>query len=693
MKKIILQYRYWPIPLLLWAALVLSSLVWNLEQAEDKVFHLATDRAHFVFKMIESVRLWNTGHGGVYAPTDEKTPPNPYLEVPERDIYTPSGKALTLINPAYMTRQLIDVVSEKSELRMHLTSLQPLNPMNEPDAWERVQLEHFEAGGAEVSEVLGRGDEARFRFMAPLRVEPLCLDCHAHQGYQLGDVRGGLSVSFALEPLLLTESAQLRSIILTHALVWLILSALSVFTLSRYRRQLLTLETAKTQTEQLVKERTVQLRTEVSERAQAEAQLRLFIEATGEGIIGMNSQGVCTLVNPESLSLLGMHKADELIGKSVHDVIHHSRQGGAAHKREDCPMQETLRTGRIVHDDTDVFWRKDGSSFAVEYHCRPLFVGGQVVGAVISFSDITQRMQAQEQLLKISSAVEHIPAAAIITDAEGNIEYVNPSFVTLTGYQADEVIGENPRIWQSGQTDQETYKKLWSTLKSGQKWQGEVLNKTKDGQLYWELARISPIENDAGEITHFVAIKEDITARKEKEQQMWQQAHYDSLTALPNRKLFVKNLEQAITSAQQENTLVAVLYIDLDGFKAINDKHGHAVGDELLVKAAQRLTECVRSSDSVARLGGDEFVITLADIDDKKAGQKVAQKVTQALALPFALERITVSISASVGVALYPQDAGTLDRLVDCADSAMYQAKQAGRNNYRCYTADADTEH
>ncbi|MDM7858174.1 diguanylate cyclase domain-containing protein [Thiopseudomonas acetoxidans] len=687
MKKIILQYRYWPIPILLWAALVLGSFMWNRAQVEHKVFHLANDRAYFVFKMVESVRLWNTQHGGVYAPVDEVTPPNPYLIIPERDISTPSGKALTLINPAYMTRQLTGVVEALSGLRLNLTSLQPLNPNNQPDVWERVQLEKFEHKAQDVSEIIGQGRDASFRFIAPLHVEKLCLKCHEHQGYKLGDIRGGLSVSFPVEPLFLAETEQLRSIGLTHMLVWLILSMLTLVTLSRYRHQLLTLETAKIQTEKLVEQRTAELRTEVSERTQAEAQLRLFIESTGEGIIGMNGQGLCTLVNPEAIRLLGMHKAEELLGKSVHDVIHHSMADGQMHEFDDCPLYDTLRSGRIIHDDTDIFWRMDGSSFPVEYRSHPLFVEGRVLGAVVSFSDITERKKAEAQLLKLSSAVEHIPAAAIITDIDGVIEYVNPSFEAMSGYQAEEVIGKNPRIWQSGQTKPETYQQMWQALKCGHVWQGEVLNKAKNGQLFWEMARISPIKNEDGVVTHFVAVKEDITERKLQDKQIWHQAHHDSLTNLPNRELFIKELQKAIATAAQENTLLALLYIDLDGFKAVNDEYGHATGDELLVKAAKRLSACVRDTDNVARLGGDEFTVTLAGILERSAAQHVAKKIVHSLAQPFQLEHVSVSISASVGVALFPSDAQTPDELIDCADSAMYQAKQAGRNNFCCYKA------
>ncbi|GAB4301792.1 MAG: hypothetical protein Kow0096_22890 [Thiohalomonadaceae bacterium] len=685
MRKIVLQYRYWPLPILIWTLVVLVSFLWNQTQIEQKALLLANDRAQFVFKMVESVRLWNARHGGVYAPVDDYTQPNPYLKVPEREITTPSGTALTMINPAYMTRQLTDVVAELSQLRLHLTSLKPLNPDNAPDTWERSQLEKFERGVGEVSELVGQGEQAVFRFIAPLRVQQPCLKCHEHQGYRLGDIRGGVSVSFAAAPLLAPETVQLRNIGLTHLAVWLLLSGLTLFALSSFRRQMLALETAKAQTESLVERRTAELRAEVAERQQAEAQLRLFIESSGEGIIGMNLQGLCTLVNPEALRRLGMTQPEELLGRPLHELIHHSYADGRVHPVDECALHATLRSGRVVHDDSDVFWRPDGSCFPVEYRSHPLYNDGRLLGAVVTFSDITARKQAETQLRKLSSAVEHSPASAIITDSEGNIEYVNPRFVEMTGYLPEEVIGQNPRIWQSGITPLKTYQRLWATIKGGEVWHGEVLNKAKDGHLFWENARISPIKNDDGEITHFVAVKEDITERKAQEEIIWRQAHYDGLTGLPNRELFAMRLEQALNQADLSEAQAGLLYIDLDGFKQVNDSFGHAAGDTLLREAARRLLTCVRDSDTVARLGGDEFAMVLAQVHGVSGAQVVAQKVLQVLMQPFQLQEQGVTLSASVGIVLYPDDGDTADALLRHADTAMYRAKEAGRNAYRFY--------
>ncbi|WP_127478222.1 diguanylate cyclase domain-containing protein [Sulfurivermis fontis] len=685
MRKIVLQYRYWPLPILIWTLVVLVSFLWNQAQMEQKALQLANDRAQFVFKMVESVRLWNARHGGVYAPIDDYTQPNPYLDVPEREITTPSGTTLTMINPAYMTRQLTDVVAELSQLRLHLTSLKPLNPHNAPDAWERSQLEKFEHGVGEVSELVGQGEQAVFRFIAPLRVQQPCLKCHEHQGYRLGDIRGGVSVSFAAAPLLAPEAVQLRNIGLTHLAVWLLLSGLTLFALSRFRRQMLALESAKAQTECMVEQRTAELRAEVAERQQAEAQLRLFIESSGEGIIGMNLQGLCTLVNPEALRLLGMARPEQLLGRAVHELIHHSYADGRVHPVDECALHGTLRDGSVVHDDSDVFWRADGSRFPVEYRSHPLYNDGRLLGAVVTFSDITARKEAEAQLRKLSSAVEHSPAAAIITDSEGTIEYVNPRFVEMTGYQPEEVIGQNPRLWQSGMTPLKTYQRLWATIKGGEVWHGEVLNKAKDGHLFWENARISPIKNDAGVITHFVAVKEDITERKAQEEFIWRQAHFDGLTGLPNRELFAKRLEQALNQTDLSEAQAGLLYIDLDGFKQVNDSFGHAAGDTLLREVARRLLTCVRDSDTVARLGGDEFAMVLAQVHGVSGAQVVAQKVLQVLMQPFQLQEQSVTLSASVGIVFYPDDGATADELLRRADAAMYRAKEAGRNGYRFY--------
>lgn len=564
MRKRILKYRYWPLPIAIWSLLVLVSLQWNQKQLEHKVFHLASDRARFVVKMIESARLWNANHGGLYAPITQQTQPNPYLKAPEREVQTPSGVKLTLINPAYMTRQLGVVVEQLAEMQLHLTSLKPLNPINEADAWERAQLEKFEQGKGAVAEAINTDSDFNFRFIAPLRVEPPCLKCHEHQGYRLGDVRGGISVAFSLAPLREAEAQQLQNIRLTHLLVWLLLSVLTLFALVHFRRQMLALEQVQARTEQEVVQRTAELRDEVLERQQAEAQLRLFIDSSGEGIIGLDTEGRCTLVNPRALQLLGLAHADELLGRSLHDAVHHSKADGGEHSQEDCKLYGTLRSGRVVHDDGGAFVRADGSIFPVEYRSHPLRSAGRLLGAVITFSDIT--------------------------------------------------------------------------------------------------------------------------TRKVREQTIWRQAHFDALTGLANRKLLDLRLRESLREvAQREEGRLAILYIDLDGFKSVNDSLGHAAGDQLLREAAQRLLGCVRESDTVARIGGDEFVLLITHIHRRTDVEAVAVKVLQSLSQPFVLEKERAVVSASVGIACYSDDGNEAEMLLRKADEAMYQAKQAGRNTYRFY--------
>lgn len=682
MRRVLLRYRYWPLPIAVWTAVVLASWFWNQALVEHKLLHLASDRAEFVFKMVETARLWNARHGGVYAAINEHTPPNPYLEVPDREITTPGGVELTMVNPAYMTRQLIEVVSERTDLRLHLTSLKPLNPRNGADAWETVQLKKFEQGSGDVLETVRDDGVEHFRFMAPLKVEEPCLKCHRHQGYRLGEIRGGLSVSFPASPLRAQEAVQLRRIGLMHLIAWCLVSALILFGFVRFRRHVLELETAKEQTESLIVERTAELREQMLERQQAEAQLRLFIESSGEGILGMDLRGRCTLANPEALRLL-RSQAEHLLGKELPATIHPRRSDGTPHTPASCALHRTLQSGQAVHDDSDVFWRADGVAIPVEYRSHPLYADGYLLGAVITFSDISQRRAAEASLRKLSSAIEHSPAAAVITDRQGAVEYVNPRFSEMTGYAAEEVLGENPRIWQSGNTPQKTYERLWATIGAGELWEGEWQNKTRQGALFWARARISPIRSESGEITHFVLLMEDISAHKAQEETIWHQAHYDGLTALPNRTLFAQRLNQGLSQAERNDAVCALFYIDLDGFKAVNDTLGHAAGDLLLQEVGQRLLACVRDSDTVARLGGDEFAIILPQVSGRDGARLVAENVLRALAQVFSLNGKQAQVSASIGIAFYPDHAATADALMRAADAAMYAVKAAGKGNYR----------
>lgn len=246
----------------------------------------------------------------------------------------------------------------------------------------------------------------------------------------------------------------------------------------------------------------------------SEEQLRLILDSTAEAICCTDMQGNCTFCNSASLRLLGYGKPDDLIGKNMHRTIHHSRPDGTDCPEEECPIFNGFHIREGVHIDGETLWRADGSRFSAELWSFPQYRDGEMVGAVITFLDITRRTQVQEKLLKLSRAVENSPASVVITDSTGFIEYVNPKFTEITGYVPHEAIGRNPRILKAGVQSREFYRELWETILSGREWHGEFCNLKKDGSMYWEHASISPIRDERETITHFVAVKEDITERK-----------------------------------------------------------------------------------------------------------------------------------------------------------------------------------
>lgn len=566
MRRFILTQKYWLWPVLAWMVLVLLSLGWNWRELDRHARDLALNEGRFVFRMVESVRLWNAGHGGVYVPVSEHTRPNPYLEIPERDITSRTGKQFTLLNPAYMTRQLADVVLDHSSILVHLTSLKPLNPGNKAKDWEAAALASFEQGVTEYSAFVTEEERTLSRYMAPLRVKEACMKCHKKQGYQVGDIRGGLSVVFPADAFLAPLRAEKRSLVVAHVTVWLLLSALTVLFLWRFRRQVLMLEDERAQQETLVEQRTAELKEQVRERVEAEEKLRLMINSSGEGIYGVDFGGNCTFCNPLALRLLGYRDAGKVLGRNMHDLVHRPT-GDVVHLPHLCRLRSYLE-GLPSHDENDVFCRADGESFPVEYRSHPIFSAGRVIGAVVTFSDIGVRL--------------------------------------------------------------------------------------------------------------------------EKQKVIWKQANYDELTALPNRNLFYDRLDQAIAHAGRSGAQVALLFVDLDGFKAVNDRFGHEAGDELLRIAAERLGGCVRDSDTVARQGGDEFTIVLPQVARDEEVRTVAAKVLEQLCAPFLLGNQEVRVSASIGIAFYPRDGGNGITLIKHADLAMYQAKASGRNAWRFFSDEND---
>ena len=288
-------------------------------------------------------------------------------------------------------------------------------------------------------------------------------------------------------------------------------------------------------------------------------------------------------------------------------------------------------------------------------------------------------------------AVEQSPISVIITDTKGIIQYVNPKFTELMGYSPEETIGKTPRIIKGDFLSKEFYRELWEAILSGKEWHGVFHNRTKYGTLVWEVASISPIRDEHGMITHFVGVKEDITEIRRLQDQLEHMARHDQLTGLPNRFLFNDRLQQALIQAKRRKSQLALMYLDLDDFKFVNDTHGHEAGDALLVSAGQRMTACVRESDTVARMGGDEFTILLGDIQGRENITRIADLLIKSLGEPFPVDQGECSIGVSIGIAVYPDDGETLDILMSRADLALYQVKREGRNAYRF--ADPDSEH
>ena len=314
------------------------------------------------------------------------------------------------------------------------------------------------------------------------------------------------------------------------------------------------------------------------------------------------------------------------------------------------------------------------------YAILAIWVTALILG--IAKASETAREKQADELRMLSLAVEHTPASVLITGVDGTIEYVNLKFTEVTGFDRDYAIGKTPGIIKSGETPVAVYEDLWQAITSGREWHGELLNRKKSGELYWENVAILPIISNSGEIIHFVSLQEDITKRKQAEDHLKHLANHDHLTGLPSLRLCKDRLFGAVASARRNKTMAALMFIDLDGFKAVNDTFGHETGDRLLKEVAARLTACVREVDTVARIGGDEFLIVLTDVTARSGVEKVAKSVIRAIDRPFLLRGRTAGVGASIGIALYPNHGEKPEDLLKKADEAMYRVKRRGKNSY-----------
>ena len=709
-----------------------------------------------------------------------------------------------------------------------------------------------------------------------------------------------------------------------------------------YRRQSLEhLQQGKMEMERCIEDRTQALN-------ESKIQLELLLKSTGEGLCGVDREGICTFCNSASVQLLGFRDESELIGKNLHHLIHHSQADGTPYSEEHCPMYQSFREGRAAYVEDEVLWRKDGKPLMAEYRSHPIWRDGEIQGSVVTFADVRDRRlaekrlkeseerlrlslyasqqglydmdlrtgkaivnqhyaemlgyqpevflethsdwlarmhpedrestvqayqdyidgkvsefcvefrqktqlgewkwifstgkvvdfdaegqprrmigthtditsrkraeiemerllhergerikelrcmfdvtdaihqgdtlddilqsavrilprgcqypaetkvriqfdtkeyavdsfepaewtmsadliangnhrgcveahytgslpvhdegpfvkeerdlmnfvahslskaiegkQVEEQIRTLSQAVEQSPVSVVITDPEGRIEYVNATVERITGYSAEELIGENPKVFKSGLVEPAFYQGMWQAISSKKSWQGEFQNRKKNRELFWERANVAPVLDAKGEIQHYLAVKEDITDLKRQEEKITYQAHYDNLTELPNRFLCLDRLGQYIREANRSRQQIAVLFLDLDGFKKINDTLGHEVGDKILVQAADRLRDAVRDCDTVGRLGGDEFIVLLTGLKQGADARPVVQNILERFRATFRIDDRELILTASIGIAFYPGDGADTAELLRHADTAMYQSKEEGRNTFNYYS-------
>ncbi|MFV0665256.1 putative bifunctional diguanylate cyclase/phosphodiesterase [Denitromonas sp.] len=411
------------------------------------------------------------------------------------------------------------------------------------------------------------------------------------------------------------------------------------------------------------------------------ALLATLLDASPDMIFFKDTDSRFRLVNRAAAEVLG-RPVEQILGKEDRDFF----PPAAAEAFRQADAQVMAEVG--IHQREEDVQHADGHLERYDTLKAPVLTAdGRVIGLLGIARRITAERRNQHRLKLAAQFFNNAAEGIMVTRPDGVIEHVNPAFTQITGYGPEDAIGESPRLLQSGRHSHAFYQRMWDTLTRHGRWQGEVWNRRKSGQIYTEWLDISPVFGDDGALLHYLGIFSDISSIKASEAQMAHMAQHDALTGLPNRNLLNDRITTALRRAQRDKRLVAVIFLDLDHFKDINDSYGHAVGDVVLNQVAHRLLECVRDEDTVARLGGDEFVVLMEDIDSPDRAEIAAQRILACLAPPVAHKDQEFFVGCSVGLSLYPEDGDTPEALIRNADTAMYQAKQQGRNNAQRYHA------
>ena len=437
----------------------------------------------------------------------------------------------------------------------------------------------------------------------------------------------------------------------------------------------------------MTRENTDEVRGLVHRLHESEARFRGAMSVMVEGLAILSPDGKYVFTNRSAEEFMG-YAAGGMLGQMPQQLnIERLNEDGSPCLPDDFPSAITLREGREVRDFVLYHRYVDASARWFKINSSPLYIGeAENCGAVLTISDITERRRAEEQLKLAFEAIRQSGEGILMTDAQQIILSVNPAFEAVTGYRADQVIGKTPALIASSRHDERFYMAMNESLETTGYWRGEVWNRRQNGEVYPEWLGVSVVRENDGRPKYYVYIYSDMSERQAAQQRIEFLAHHDPLTGLPNRLLLRDRMEQAKALASRMHSRVALMFLDLDRFKTINDSLGHPVGDALLKEVVERLKSCVRESDTISRQGGDEFIILLNDVRDSESVSRVADKIHQRMGEPIMLGKHSLITSFSIGIALYPDDGDEFDSLLQKADTAMYHAKEAGRNGHRFFT-------
>lgn len=418
------------------------------------------------------------------------------------------------------------------------------------------------------------------------------------------------------------------------------------------------------------------------QRLQELERFRSMVDLSGDLLLVVDSERRDIIdCNRTACERIGRNRA-ELVGLSLGDLLQREAlqmlDGIFADTHRPCMHKQTMLLSELPSSE--------GATFPAEITVSCGKSGGHSY-AVLAARDITDRRKSEEQLRQIATVFKSTQEGVLITDRNSQIQMVNPAFSTISGYTEEEVIGKKPDLLKSGRHDRNFYQTMWRDILATDYWQGEIHNRRKSGEIYPAWMTISTIRDELGEVANYVGIFSDLTRIKRSEFQLDHLVHHDALTDLPNPLLLRSRLTHAIGLARRAGKKGAVLYLDLDRFKTVNDSLGHSVGDELLQIVAGRLRNRLREADTLARLGGDEFIVLLEDLADPRAAAEVAQGLIEQLVRPIMLTSgRELYITASIGISLFPDDGESAEQLIQHADAALNEAKNAGRNTYCFYT-------